>query len=255
MHQSIIKIITVKKSRRKYLVSTLNKDYFFEEDTIIKYGIYKNVEFNEKEFENIIRDDQKNKILNIALFYLSFKNRSIFEVYAYLRKKEYPEDLVLAVIDQLKELKYLDDNVFAANMLDYYIRINKGPRVLFEKLKQKGVDEAIINEIIISYDSETEKNVIETIIEKNINKNIHEPIKKQKLKLYNKLARDGFSSNIIFSIINHLKFIDESEENLIKEIEKSKTRYSKYEDKIMRNKVITSLMNKGYDYSVIKKYL
>ena len=255
MNQSMITIVEVKKNRKKYLVSTLNNDYSFEEDTIIKYGIFKNKEFTKDELENIIRDDQKNKILNIALFYLSFRNRTVFEVYTYLRKKDYSEQLVLSIIDRLKDLEYLNDRSFSLELIDYYIRINKGPKVIIEKLKQKGIDELIINETMVLYDDETVKNVIQTIIEKNINNNIQEPIKKQKQKLYNKLLRDGFSGSVILSMINQFEFIEDYEENLIKEIEKSKKRYSKYDEKIMKNKIITSLLNKGYEYNVIKKYL
>lgn len=255
MNQSMITIIEVKKNRKKYLVSTLNNDYSFEEDTIIKYGIFKNKKFTKEEIENIIIDDQKNKILNIALFYLSFRNRTVFEVYSYLRKKDYSEQLVLSIIDRLKDLEYLNDRSFSLELIDYYIRINKGPKVIIEKLKQKGIDELIINETMVLYDDETVKNVIQTIIEKNINNNIQEPIKKQKQKLYNKLLRDGFSGSLILSMINQFEFIEDCEENLIKEIEKSKKRYSKYDEKIMKNKIITSLLNKGYEYNVIKKYL
>ncbi|HHX78275.1 MAG TPA: hypothetical protein GX695_00785 [Acholeplasmataceae bacterium] len=255
MNQAMITIVEVKKNRKKYLVSTLNNDYSFEEDTIIKYGIFKNKEFTKDELENIIRDDQKNKILNIALFYLSFRNRTVFEVYTYLRKKDYSEQLVLSIIDRLKDLEYLNDRSFSLELIDYYIRINKGPKVIIEKLKQKGIDELIINETMVLYDDETVKNVIQTIIEKNINNNIQEPIKKQKQKLYNKLLRDGFSGSVILSMINQFEFIEDYEENLIKEIEKSKKRYSKYDEKIMKNKIITSLLNKGYEYNVIKKYL
>lgn len=255
MNQAMITIVEVKKNRKKYLVSTLNNDYSFEEDTIIKYGIFKNKEFTKDELENIIRDDQKNKILNIALFYLSFRNRTVFEVYTYLRKKDYSEQLVLSIIDRLKDLEYLNDRSFSLELIDYYIRINKGPKVIIEKLKQKGIDELIINETMVLYDDETVKNVIQTIIEKNINNNIQEPIKKQKQKLYNKLLRDGFSGSVILSMINQFEFIEDCEENLIKEIEKSKKRYSKYDEKIMKNKIITSLLNKGYEYNVIKKYL
>ena len=255
MNQAMITIVEVKKNRKKYLVSTLNNDYSFEEDTIIKYGIFKNKEFTKDELENIIRDDQKNKILNIALFYLSFRNRTVFEVYTYLRKKDYSEQLVLSIIDRLKDLEYLNDRSFSLELIDYYIRINKGPKVIIEKLKQKGIDELIINETMVLYDDETVKNVIQTIIEKNINNNIQEPIKKQKQKLYNKLLRDGFSGSVILSMINQFEFIEDYEENLIKEIEKSKKRYSKYDEKIMKNKIITSLLNKGYEYNVIKNYL
>ena len=172
MNQAMITIVEVKKNRKKYLVSTLNNDYSFEEDTIIKYGIFKNKEFTKDELENIIRDDQKNKILNIALFYLSFRNRTVFEVYTYLRKKDYSEQLVLSIIDRLKDLEYLNDRSFSLELIDYYIRINKGPKVIIEKLKQKGIDELIINETMVLYDDETVKNVIQTIIEKNIKNNI-----------------------------------------------------------------------------------
>ncbi|MDD2258989.1 MAG: RecX family transcriptional regulator [Bacilli bacterium] len=255
MNQSMIKIIDVTKNRKKFIVSTLNKDYTFEEDTIIKYAIYKNKEFTEKEFENIVIDNQKYIILNVALYYLSFRSRSIYEVYSYLRKKDYSEDLVLVVIEKLKDLEYLDDFSFSKELLDYYIRNNKGPKFILEKLKQKGIESFIINEIMLLFDNETETKIIHTIIEKNIKKNIHEPIKKQKQKLYNKLLRDGFSSNRILSIINQYKFIADCEQTLIKEIEIIKKRYSKYDEKIMKNKIITSLLNKGYDYAIIKKYL
>ena len=55
-----IKVLSVKKKRKKYKVETNLDSHTLEEDIIIKYNIFKDKEFEEKEFKKIL---EENKVL------------------------------------------------------------------------------------------------------------------------------------------------------------------------------------------------
>ena len=88
------------------------------------------------------------------------------------------------IIDKLKQLNYIDDNQLSINVIDYYIRNNKGPLYIKQKLKEKKIDENIINSNLKVYTSDLEEEIIVKIINKENNKNL--PLKKFKINLSNK---------------------------------------------------------------------
>ena len=81
------------------------------------------------------------------------------------------------------------------------------------------------------------------------------PITKQKTKVYSKLISSGFTSEVATSVISKCEFVDESDEELEKDLRKYLRKYfdSELSLKEKKNKIITSLMNKGYNYKNINK--
>ena len=65
--------------------------------------------------------------------------------------------------------------------------------------------------------------------------------------IYQKLLRSGYHSEVINKVLESLEYGEDSQENLEKEYLKI---VSKTTD---RNKIITSLLAKGYKYEDIKK--
>lgn len=243
-------VLSVKKLKTKYKVETTENKYSFSEDTIIKYSIFKGKSFNNKELELILEEENKNSLLNKTINYLSYQARSIGEVKKYLLDKECSPNLANEIIDKLISLGYLNDESLTNSLLDYVIRSKKGPKFLEEKLLTKGISEDLIKEVLDKYTEELEEEVLVELLDKITFKYKSYPVKKQKLLLYQKLLRDGFSSEVVNRLINKLKFIDESNDVLIKEIKKLLNKYDEIDYQV-RNKIISKLMNKGYEYANI----
>jgi regulatory protein len=100
-----------------------------------------------------------------------------------------------------------------------------------------------------------EKELIEEIISKENNNNY--TVKKFKLNLSNKLIRNGFSNNIVYNLVEKLEVEDNSLELIEKDYNKLLLKISKKDktDYEKKQLIINGLMQKGYEYQVISKYL
>lgn len=138
-----------------------------------------------------------------ALRYLSYKSRTVFEVQRYLERKGYNKDAIKNVIDKLCHMEYLDDYKFALDYLDYQIKNgNKGPKILENKLRQKGVPgELITNAMENVIDEEVELDLAKKILKKKYG-DISGKSYEEKQKTGAFLSRKGFSYEVIIKSLN-----------------------------------------------------
>ena len=258
-----IKILGIEKKERskKYKLITSEEDYVVSEDMIIKHYLFKDKTFTEKEFKQVIEDILEDEYFNKVINLLSISLKSEYEITKYIHTNEsknktyLKEKQIQNIIDKLKQLNYIDDNQLSINIIDYYIRNNKGPLYIKQKLKEKKIDENIINSNLKVYTSDLEEEIIVKIINKENNKNL--PLKKFKINLSNKLLRNGFSHNIVYRLIDKLVLEDNSENLIEKDYLKALNKVSKKEKSESEKKqlIINYLLSKGYEYSLIKEYL
>ena len=243
-------IISVRKLKFKYKVETTENKYSFSEETIIKYSLFKGREITKEELELILAEECQNSLINKVINYLSYQARSTSEIRKYLIQDEASEDIVEAIIEKISNLGYLDDEGLENSIFDYVVRSRKGPKVLEQKLIQKDIDEDLINSTIRKYNEEIEVQVVNELLENILPRYKTYPKKKQKMLVYQKLLRDGFSGEIINFYLNRANFVDESDEDLIRDLKKLQKRYE-YVDYKTKQSIINKLMNKGYEYSKI----
>lgn len=249
MINEIIKIINIEKDKRTYLVTTNEDTYRFDEDTIVKHFIVKDKEFTKKEFKKILQDLEQNALFNKTLKYLTYGERTTYEIKEYLKDDSRADK----IINRLKALGYLDDEKYALKYLDYCYNNCKGPIYLQAKLKEKGVANSIIENTLTKYAVDMEVEVINSFLAKELKNIKHLPVIAQKRQLLDHLIRRGFSSEVINPQLNSLEIIDESDETLRREFEKQKIKMqaknlSEYE---MKQKIIAYLFSKGYEYQKI----
>lgn len=251
----IITIISLEKIKKKgqYKVYTTLDDYIFDEEIIAKYMIFKDKSYEEKEFKKIISEAEVCMNFNKALKYLSYGQKTKYEIINYLKG----EKGIAQVINKLSKCGYLDDKKVAFNLLDYYKNNYKGPIFIKTRLLEKGIDKEIVEEVLKEYTYEDEKNICLIIIEKELGNLRKYPINKQKNTLLSKLVNKGFRKELVYSLVQNAHYIDESNESLIKDCDKLKSKYSNKElsSKELKQKLITSLLNKGYEYQKIVKIL
>lgn len=136
----------------------------------------------------------KKDPLNIALYFLKFRPRTIFEVREKLRSKKYEDKEIDKVISVLKRNGLLDDEKFAKMWI---VDRNKfkpcGNFLLKLELKKLGIDEVIIEEAISDQDEvELAK---QALLLKNRYRNAEFPKQAQFLQ------RRGFSMNTIYKVL------------------------------------------------------
>ncbi|MGD9604717.1 MAG: RecX family transcriptional regulator [Bacilli bacterium] len=250
-----IKILNVTKKKQKYAVETSKKTYLFHEDTIIQYYLFKDKVFTEDEFLSILDAEAIIDLYSKALKFLSYQSRSTKEMRTFLSSKTDNAEHQNEVLMKIQNLGYLDDEKFASDVLDYELRHQKGPKVIVNKLKQKGISDYIINKIVLKYDESQESIVLDDIVNKLSQRNQDEPLLKQKQIIFQKLLRDGFSQSLILDALSKVSFIDNSEQVLQNEIDKLQRRYQHLPSKEGNQKIIRHLMTKGYSYSIIQTKL
>ena len=169
-------------------------------DTAVKYGIKKDAEFDEDEFQKILIESEKNLAFNKAINYINTSLKTSKQLRDYLNKKGYDKITIDYVIDKLKEYNFLNDRQFAESYINTY-RNKYGQNMLKNKLFEKGVNKDIIEEVL--NDFETEETIIDKLLLKKIgNKQFDNDLYAKCLRF---LAGRGFSFEEINSAIKRYK--------------------------------------------------
>lgn len=153
---------------------------------------------------------------NKCLHFLSFRPRSEKEVREYLHKpafikkaneeeKREIENTIQAIIEKLKEYRFLDDNDFARWWVEQRSKYKpRARRVIAMELKQKGIAVDVIEEVLESEELPSEKEKVRKLAEKRILKYKDLPRQKIYEKMGRYLASKGFDWEIIRESIDDL---------------------------------------------------
>ena len=250
----LIKIISIKKLKKigMYEVAFDNEKIEVSDDIIVEFRLEKDKEISLDELKKIKKENDKRNIFFKVCNYISYGMRSEYEINKYLKEHNVNQSDAKAIIKKLKEIDLVNDDKLATYILDSVIRQKKGPKVFLNKLFERKLN---VNKDDYEYSEEQEEKIIDDLITKLYDKKKSLPIKKQKEQLYQKLLRDGFSASLIEHKINKINFIDESKATLDKEIIKLNKKYEKLPNDERKDKMIRSLIQKGYDYHDIMKVI
>jgi regulatory protein len=255
----IVEIIAKRNSR--YQLNILKEDkpvkHILSEITMFKYDLFRPKEITLKQYNDIIKTAEYDLLFIKALNFISYQMRTISEVKKNLRKSTEDEKTINNIIKELKEKKYLNDDKYVLEYVTQKIEFDLvGPRYIKEKLIGKGIHFDLIDSHLVKYKDEDQYDKVYQLIVNATKFPIKKPYNKAYMSLKSKLVNKGFSMNIVQSaLISNKELIEnavEEDDLLIKDFEKLLKKYDKneYEDK---NKIIKSLMSKGYNYQLIKK--
>ena len=166
-------------------------------DLVIKYRLKVNQEISQSELEHIVIDGEKEMARLKSIQYISKYQKSKKQLRDYLLKKGFGDDAINFALEKLEEYNFIDDESYAkAYVKDRTKRCGK--RKLFFELKNKGIDENLVNVAIEEYSNDSENCVL--LCEKYL-KNKPKDYK-TKQKTYRFLASRGFESDDIRSALN-----------------------------------------------------
>lgn len=149
MTKKITKIMAQKRAGRYNVYLDDHYAFPISEAVMIKFRVFKGMEVDAALKAEMIAADDVSKAYSRALDYLSHQLRTEKEVRDKLRDEEVDDDAITTVMGQLRELHLLDDQQYA----DAYVRTakrtsDKGPRVIRQKLRLKGVGEQLIDDAL-----------------------------------------------------------------------------------------------------------
>jgi regulatory protein len=139
-----------------------------------------------KEIRRLKEAHDRYKTYRTAMNYLAYRARSQTEIERHLKRKGFTSELINQTIERLRSQKYLDDQEFARAWLKSRTRRKPASKSALQfELKQKGIDEKIIKDLLMDIDNnELARTCVET-----------------KLRLWGDLDREDFKKKTI----NYLK--------------------------------------------------
>lgn len=254
-----MKITKIEKKKRLYLLELdENESLYITEDTIVRFMLTKGMTISERELNDIRQFAQFSYGKNLALYYISFKQRTEKEVRDYLFKHEIEASIIPQVLANLKEDKWINDKQFVISIAEQNLSSgDKGVFVIKQKLIQKGISSATIDSVLAGYDF-TE--VAERVAQKRLRQYDGKiAFKALKDKLSQSLTNKGFSYQEAKMAIDSLDLEkdEETEKELIyQELDKQYRKYSrKYDGYDLRQRLTQALARKGYDFDSIRSAL
>lgn len=191
-----MKITDIKQQRRRKDRFNIHVDGKFKfalsEEEMVKNRLEIGKEVEKTEIKGLKEVDERSKVYNKALEYLSRRSHSEYELKEKLRRKKLRGDLIDDVINRLGELGYIDDKKFCREYIEGRIRSSPRGRMLLKReLLQKGVAGELIERIIdLVYNKDTEINALTKLV--GVRKKRLKGDKKDRERLISFLLRRGF---------------------------------------------------------------
>jgi len=168
----------------------------------------------------------KNNARDIALKYLSSRDRTAKEIEKHLKEKGCTEEEIVETINFLIEEHFIDDDDFCRRYILYGIEKGRGPLRLERELVEKGVSaEKVRMCLCAEFDREREQELASELAHrllKNTIDNTGDKIqsegtdsgaagvnKKSLARIARRLASQGYHTDIIYEVIGKLGFDSE----------------------------------------------
>ncbi|MCD4756384.1 RecX family transcriptional regulator [bacterium] len=182
--------------------------------TLAKFTLYEGKNISEKDLEELLFQELRQRFLERLVEYIVRSPRSIFQANTYLKRIQYKkkdvwysseifidfEHMFEEIISKLVEQKLLDDENYAMLFVESRIRTRpRGKRVLISELVSKGVNMDIAREVCDEL-VDDEYELLERVFRKHF-KDERIEISNRKQMTY--LSRKGFSYDLIKSFVQN----------------------------------------------------
>lgn len=237
-----------KVGKSKYKLIFDNTDLTLYEDVILKYDLLIKKDIDIDLIDKIIEENKYEDAFETSVSYIEIKMRNKKEIINYLSKKEFNESHINYALDKLNKLNLLNDKRYIEAFINDKINLTlDGPYKIKKALLDYDFNENDIDNYLNTFDNNIWKEKLNKIINKKQslmkNKSYTMFINKMKLDLYNM----GYDKILIDELLSNIKYNSNA---IDKDIIKYKKKY-----KNDRNKIISSLLRKGYNYDEINTKL
>lgn len=207
MSSVVVKSITKKGRRDIFSVEFDNGEKFdLAIDLVAKYKLSKGKKLDTNLLTDILKEQRIIEAKTIALNFVSYKQRTKFEVEQKLKQKHYTESEIQKAIEFLEDFGYLDDKKFAKEYLQFALKQKKYSLLRIKNnLFQKGLSKDLIDEVLrdLQVDSQEFENAMNLALKKFqqlVRMNKDNPVQKVAQYLYSK----GFSWEMINKVVEEL---------------------------------------------------
>ncbi|MDD3126199.1 MAG: RecX family transcriptional regulator [Candidatus Izemoplasmatales bacterium] len=263
----MITVQNLKKSNNRYTVTFQLNDssaavFLVSEDLVVEYRLIPGKILEDFAFQSFKKaadiDEYFHKAMNYAVRY----PQTEATMKKYLENRMVPDDKIISIIAKLKQIGIIDDEVFTINYVENHFRFHHEGKIKIRfDLRGKGVCETIIEKGINTIGNQAETTAMEILFDRKLSSLKSKPLRKGMLLMTHYLVGKGYDRSIseAFVMAKANQF-----HNSIEEIDLIRKDYvkickhlgiTKALDHSQKEKVIKSLMAKGYSYFTIKNLI
>ena len=208
---------------------------------------------NREELDALKDHERVAKAYQKAIKLLMYKDYTYSQMKNKLAEKgEFDEIQLDMTMELLVQKSLIDDYEYTKNYFVKSKRLGLGINQVVYKLKSDGISPYVIDEFLVNYSDDLEFEKALKLVEKLFNENTTRPTNAIIQNIKNKLFHKGFSLNIVEKAISNFDFSMPEEHTkmlLKKEYTRVYDRYkNRYEKRMLKSKIITFLVQKGYEY-------
>lgn len=250
------------KSKERYqLTFEINNEFekiTVNSETVIKYNLLKPKEISEKDYNEILNTHSYFLLMSKVIHYIDYQERSEIEVYRYLNGLTTSKTVIIQIIKELKENKYIDDRRAFDNVLNNAIEFEMiGPNKLKDNLYKRGFSKNMLDEIKAVYTDAIELDKLRVLFNKEIKFEIKKMYNLFINNLKTKFFQKGYSiyniETIILEYENTIKGLINID-SILDDVVRKEMRFVKIFDSSQKQKLINKLLRQGFSYNeVIKK--
>lgn len=204
--QVVIKEIQVQKKRRdRFSVFSKNGFMFgLSTDTYIKHPLTSGQVLSRNDVKQILEAEHRVRITSSLLQLISRRAHSRKELYQKAKKKNHNSTIINSILDEFEEKGWIDDKGFAFSFAKEKAHLKAwGPKKIHQHLLQKGIPQAIADEVIsraIPHD-EALQTCLKLLLKKKWYFDKTEDKYKRKQKMMAFLMQRGFTSQLCLKAI------------------------------------------------------
>lgn len=257
-HHYCYKVVSITPDKNNTSLVSFQFDYHqvmikLSAQVIERYGLFVGQVVDREELDALKDQEKVALAYHQALKYLTYKDYT----YAKMRKKlsnkgDFDDIQIDMTMDILVQKNLIDDVEYTQNYFQKASRLGMGVQKIVYNLKKEGVSSLVIDEYLSTYSSDLEYDKAMEIVKKLYSENVARPPYALIQNIKNKLFNKGFSQDIVEKAINdfNFEFPKEHTMNLLKkEYQRVYKRYkNRYDSRILKSKIITFLVQKGYEY-------
>ncbi len=220
---------------------------------IKRYGLSIGQVVDREELDALKDQEQVDRAYHLALKYLTYRDYTYANMEEKLKENGDFDDIQIDMtMEYLVSKNLIDDMEYTRNYFQKSTRLGWGINKIIYNLKKQGVSPFVIDEFLVDYPMEAEYDKAVEIIQKLYEENTTKPKYALIQNIKNKLFNRGFSQEIVEKATNDFDFIFPKEHtmNLLKkEYDRVYKRYkNRYDHRSLKSKIITFLVQKGYEY-------
>jgi regulatory protein len=197
-----ITALQVQKKNPNRVNIHLDGEYAFGLARVVAAWLQEGQTLDEEKIANLQAEDARERAMQQAMLFLSYRARSEKEIRENLSKHEIPDAVIEDTLERLRRGGFADDRNFASAWVENRSTFRpRGRRALALELRQKGIDDSTIESALEDVDEES---LAHEAGQKKARKLRVQEWSDFRKKMSDFLARRGFSYSVIAPIVSRL---------------------------------------------------